>query len=148
MPLPDSYATAPQLVTYWKPLSATEQARATALLGRAATLINEIPGAADENGEPAFSVKACEHVSLDMVKRAMLSRGDGVIEHNAEMLGMSGTDKFVNPVGNLYLTRDEIARLKDTMAAGRSTQLFSLTPTSNARVPGHPWNYQNSSQVD
>lgn len=142
MPLPWSYATSQQLAEYWRPLSADEQKRATDLLVRAATLINEIPGAVDESGDPAFSVKACEHVSLDMVKRAMLSREDGAVETSASMADMSGTVRYTNPTGSLYLTGREIARL-----VGPQPITGSLTPTSNARVPGQPWNYQPSSQT-
>lgn len=148
MPLPDDYASATDLAKYWRPLSADEQTRATDLLVRAATLINEIPGAADEHGNPAFSAAACEHVSLDMVKRALLSRGDGQIETTAAMADMSATARYLNPVGNLYLTPQEIRRLINTLSDGRGSQLFSLTPASNVRVPGQPWNHQNSSQTD
>lgn len=134
----EPYATWQQLQVYWgRSLSADEQARATDLLVRAARRINELPGAAD------FSAGTCEDVSLDMVKRAMLSRGDGVVETTASMADMSGTQRFVNPVGKLYITSEERARL-----AGNPPQAFSLTPTSNARVPENPWTYQNSSQTD
>ena len=145
MPLPDTYASHNDLATYWgKALSVAEQGRVTALLGYAATIINELPGAADQDGNPAFSAATCKHVSLDMVKRAMLSRGDGVTEEQASMADMLGVRKFVNPVGNLYLTAAEIRRLTNP----GSSQLFSLTPTSNVRVPGQPWNYQPSAQAD
>lgn len=145
MPLPDHYASAATLAAYWgRSLSTAEQTRATDLLGRAATLINEIPGAADENGDLRFSEKACEHVSLDMVKRAMLSRGDGAFETSAEMADMTGTVKYVNPVGNLYLTDQELNRL-----TGRVGQVGnSITLVSNVRVPGEPWNHQPSSQIE
>lgn len=146
MAVPEAYATTGQLATYWKGLTAGETARAGDLLKRAATLINEIPGAVAD-GEPAFSSAACEHVSLDMVKRAMLSRGDGVIEHTAEMADMSGTDKYVNPAGSLYITEREVDRLLGTLGAP-SVQAFSVALSSNVRVPGQPWNNQPSSQTD
>lgn len=137
MPLPVTYASAAQLAAYWRALSADEQTRATGLFVRAATLINELPGAA------GFSPAACEHVSLDMVKRALLSPGDGVLETTAAMADMSATQHHLNPVGNLYITPREIRRLR-----GPRPPTGSLTPTSNVRVPGQPWNYQNSSQTD
>ncbi|CAN5146907.1 hypothetical protein BH11ACT6_BH11ACT6_34890 [soil metagenome] len=143
MPLPAQYASPADLVAYWRPMSVAEQERATVLLGFAAALINEQPGAADADGEPAFSAATCKHVSLDMVKRAMLSRGDGALETSAEMADMRGTVRYANPVGNLYLSSREISRLQ-----GPSPQIFSLTPTSNVRVPGQPWNHQNSSQTE
>lgn len=143
MPLPTSYATADELEAYWRPLSADEKARATVLLGYAATLINEQPGAADADGNPAFNLATCKHVSLDMVKRAMIG-GGGVSSSSQAMADMSATVRYVNPVGNLYLTAQEVDRL-----AGHSgSAAFSVTLSSNARVPGYPWSYQSSSQSD
>jgi hypothetical protein len=136
MPLPTSYATASELEEYWRPLSVAEEARASVLLGYAATLINEQPGAAD------FSAATCKHVSLDMAKRAMIG-GSGVSATTQSMADMSARVEHVNPVGNLYLTSQELRRL-----AGFPPGAFSLTPASNARVPGYRWTYQNSSQTD
>lgn len=141
MPLPTSYATAAELVTYWQPLSAAEQARAAVLLGFAATLINERPGAA------TFSPATCKHVSLDMVKRAML-KGDGVLSDTSSQtmadMTAANTTRYVNPAGNLYLTQQEADRLAGQFGAAA----MSLTLKSNVRVPGEPWNYQPSAQTD
>lgn len=141
MPLPQTYANSAELVAYWRPLSEAEQARATVLLGFAATLINERPGAAN------FSPAACKHVSLDMVKRAML-KGDGALSDTSSqtMADMTAaiTTRFVNPAGNLYLTEQEADRLAGQFGAAA----MSLTLKSNVRVPGEPWNYQPSAQDD
>ncbi|AQT81968.1 hypothetical protein B1R94_25980 [Mycolicibacterium litorale] len=135
---PAPYATWQQLQVYWgRSLSTDEQARATDLLVRAARRINELPGS------ESFDPGTCEDISLDMVKRAMLSRGDGVTEVSASMADMSGTQRFINPAGNLYITSQERARL-----AGNPPAAFSLMPTSNARVPMNPWTYQQSSQTE
>lgn len=142
MPLPATYATVAELQVYWRTLSDAEQTRATDLLRRSATRINELPGAADVDGDPAFSLATCNDVSLDMVKRAMIG-GGGVVSDAQSMADMSATRRFVNPAGNLYLTQREINRL-----SGSGPQVFSLTPTSNARVPGNPWSVQPSSQTD
>lgn len=144
MPLPAAYASALDLADYWRPLSEAEQARATVLLGYAATLINELPGAADADGNPAFSPATCKHVSLDMVKRAMIG-GGGIGGGSQAMADMTHTVSYVNPVGNLYLTSQELARLQGHPYTGA---MGSLTLASNVRVPGHIWNYQQSSQTD
>jgi len=144
MPLPTAYATATDLADYWRPLSDGEATRATVLLGYAATLINEQPGAADLDGDPAFSPATCKHVSLDMVKRAMIG-GGGITGGSQAMADMTHTVSYVNPVGNLYLTSQELARLQGHPYTGA---MGSLTLASNVRVPGHIWNYQQSSQTD
>lgn len=141
MPLPETYASAAELAAYWRTLSADEASRATTLLGYAAGLINELPGAADADGNAAFSATTCKHVSLDMVKRAMLG-GGGVASVSQSMADMSADVRYVNPVGNLYLSAQERRRL-----TGSSPAAFSLIPESNVRVPGTVWNSQPSSQT-
>lgn len=136
------YATAEELEAYWRTLSVAEKGRATVLLGYAATLINEQPGAADANGDPAFRLATAKHISLDMVKRAMLN-GEGVSAVTQSMADMSHRAEYTNPVGSLYLSAWERDRL-----AGKAGQAAgSVALSSNARVPGQPWNYQPSSQV-
>jgi hypothetical protein len=134
--LPTQYATVEELATYWRPLSNAEADRADDLLTRAATLINE------ERGAATFVQSACNAVSLDMVKRAMLG-GGGITQGSQAMADMSATVTYVNPAGNLYLTRSELQRL----TGEPSGAAFSLTPTSNTRVPLNRWNYQQSTQT-
>lgn len=139
--LPDPYAEVSHLQTYWRTLSAAEQTRATNLLGWAAKLIRDEPGSND------FDELTCAQVSMDMVKRAMVN-GDGVSASTASqsMLDMSAsrTERYVNPMGNLYLTEYE----KDRLAGRTGLRGGSLTLSSNARVPGEPWNTQPSAQVE
>lgn len=132
--LPASYATAADLAGYWRPLSDAEQARATVLLGAAADLINEQPGAAD------FISTACKWVSLDMVKRVMAApAGDGVKQMSQTLNEVGSVQmSYVNPTGNLYLTRKELDRLSGRPGGAA----FSVTLGSNARVPNEPWNLQ------
>lgn len=135
MPLPTEYATADELSTYWRELSDAEQTRAEDLLTRAATRINEEPGAAD------FVQTACNQVSLDMVKRAMIG-GGGITQGSQAMADMSASVTYVNPVGNLYLTAQELRRL-----IGPKPPTASIQPTNNSRVPTQAWNYQQSAQT-
>lgn len=140
--LPTPYADASDLAGYWRPLSDAEQARATVLLGWAAQLISEQPASA------SFEPLVCAQVSMDMVKRAMMN-GDGVSESTAsqamDVVSSSVTNRYVNPVGNLYLTTAEADRLAGRTSVGSG---FSLTLKSNARVPGHWWNNQPSAQTE
>ena len=138
--LPEPYATAADLAAYWgKALSEAEQTRATGLLGWAAQLINEQPGF--EHFDPVV----CAMISMDMVKRAMLSKGDGVIGASQSMADQSATIKYLNPAGNLYLTAGEQCRLAGRPETGGG---MSLALNSNVRVPREPWNSQPSSQAD
>jgi hypothetical protein len=136
--MPDQavYADAEDLQAYWRPLSAAEQARANVLFGAAADLINE------QRGSDTFVDTAKHWVSLDMVKRAMISAADGVRQLDQAMAGITANQTFVNPTGALYLLPAEIQRLN-----GWPTQtIFSVHLKSNSRVPLEPWNYQQSSQ--
>lgn len=143
--LPAPYATADHLATYWRPLTDGEKNRANELLRWAAQLINEQPGHED------FAPSTAAMVSLDMVKRAMVNgqqgddgpAGDGVLETTlSESMAdqsASHTTRYVNPMGALYLTRQEKDRLarRDTQPIGGSLRM-----RSNAHVPGQPWNRQ------
>ncbi len=137
--LPDPYADAGDLAGYWRPLTADEQGRATTLLGWAAQLISELPGC-DE-----FDPLVCAAVSMDMVKRAMIG-GGGVIEIDQGMADMTATRRYANPMGNLYLSSQELGRLQGRPGGGGAAG--SITLASNVRVPGDPWNYQPSAQTD
>lgn len=135
VPLLEQYADTTELKVYWRALSDAEVTRADDLLTRAATLINEQPSA------DRFILTACNAVSLDMVKRAMLG-GSGVTQAQQAMADMSASVTYVNPVGNLYLTKQELGRL----AGFPQGSSFSVAPKSNTRVPHDVWNYQLSRQ--
>lgn len=135
--LPPGYAEVTDLETYWgRTLSEAEQGRAAVLLGWAAKRIQEEPGWQD------FDTLVCAQVSMDMVKRAMVGRSDGVIETSAAMSDMSATQRYANPMGSLYLTDTETRRLAGKVAGAG----ISLALKSNVRVPGEYWNCQPSSQ--
>lgn len=136
--LPDPYATADDLAAYWRVLTQDERARATNLLTWAAQGIKELPGSDD------FDPVTCAQISMDSVKRALLSRGDGVTSVDQSMSDMSANIRYINPTGNLYLTGQEMARLYKQFDG----TAVSLTLTSNVRVPCEPWNNQPSSQTD
>ena len=135
--MPGPYASPDDLQDYWRPLSDGETSRAEILLEAAGDLIDE------QRGSDEFVESALKWVSLDMVKRAMIG-GGGVTQGAQSMADMSASVTYANPMGNLYLTRQELDRLAGYTAGGA----FSLTLSSNVRVPGEPWNYQPSSQAD
>jgi hypothetical protein len=132
------YATASELGAYWRPLSDLESARATVLLQAAGDLIDE------QEGSDSFVLTACKWVSLDMVKRAMISM-DGITSQSQGMGDMNVSQTFANPMGRLQLQPRELRRLK---GLGVESRLFSLAGTNNVRVPYTVWGYQYASQTD
>lgn len=131
---PEPYATAAELAAYWRPLTDAEIARATVLLRAARDLIDEQAGSAD------FVQTALKWVSLDMVKRAMIG-GGGVTGGSQSMADITATVQYANPMGSLYIRDRELSRL-----IGPHPPTGSIKMASNARVPRHIWNRQNSHQ--
>lgn len=129
--MPGPYAVAAQLAGYWRTLSDAELARATVLLGAAGDLIDEKPGSAN------FVETALTWVSLDMVKRAMIG-GGGVNSVQQGMADMTAQVQYANPMGNLYITPQELSRL-----IGPRAPTGSIKPTNHARAPREIWNNQS-----
>jgi hypothetical protein len=131
--MPGPYATSEQLAGYWHALSDADAARATVLLGAAGDLIDERPGSAD------FVPTALKWVSLDMVKRAMIAsaNGEGVNSVQQGMADMTANVAFANPMGNLYITPRELARL-----IGQQPPTGSIKQTNHAHAPRQIWNSQ------
>lgn len=134
----DAYADVSDLEAYWRPLSEDESKRAKVLLEYAGLIIEE------EVGDREFNLKTARHVSLDMVKRAMIGcvGGEGVTSDGQSMSDMSVNRTYANPVGNLYMTHHEKMRLKGLTGQKQ----YSLSLSNNARVPRYPWTWQPSSQ--
>lgn len=66
------FATHQDLASYWRPLSLTEQERATNLLGYAAMFIRqEVPGIDELIAANPSLIVAARYVSVDMVSTAM-----------------------------------------------------------------------------
>lgn len=114
-----AYATVSDLVGRWRPLSSTaDTQRATVLLEDAA---EEIRSEFAREGwtvegriaEGAVTERALLITSVEMVKRAMLAPVDQApmqqMQQTAGPFSQSGT--FVNPTGDLYLTKKDRRRL-------------------------------------
>lgn len=131
---PGPYAVQADLAGYWRVLSSTEQSRATVLLGAATDRINELPRAAN------FVNSACHWVSLDAVRRVMIGgvESDGVKSTDQSMVGLSVSQQFANPMGDLYITDKEINRLRGRLGQAAGSVVLS----SRVRVPLQPWNFQ------
>lgn len=134
-----AYATSDQLATYWRALSDAEEARATVLLGYAAALINQLPGALDDDGDPVLDTEIAAMVSMDMVKRAMTG-GDGIKSQQQGMADVTSTIVYQSvggQLGTLYLTTDE-----KKLLIGGGAAAFSVGYANTPSVPRLPWIYQ------
>lgn len=107
-----TYATVSDLVDRWRPLSPAEEERAGTLLADAAVRIRvECPDVDERLAAvpPGLDPAVPLIVSCEMVKRAMLAPVDQApmqqMQQTAGPFSQSGT--FVNPTGDLYLTRAE-----------------------------------------
>lgn len=120
------FATVAQLEGRWRPLSTGEQARALILLGDASAQLRvECPDidtritVQDGEALPELDPVVPERVVCDMVKRAMLAAVDqpamANFQETAGPFSQSGT--FLNPTGDLYLTKNE----RRLLGIGRQT---------------------------
>lgn len=98
-----AFAAYTDLEARWRPLSATEQATATTLLEDASVIIRaEAPGADDLDSD------ITKFVACGMVKRAMIASGtEGVGQDNLTAGPFSQQRSYANPMGNLYLTKQD-----------------------------------------
>ena len=106
-----SYATIDDVEAQWRPLSDAETSRAETLLDRAALIIDvECPTVAKriEAGDE-LAARAAVHVSVEMVKRAMLSPVDAAPMAQFQQTGgpFSTSGTFVNPTGDVYLSKGD-----------------------------------------
>lgn len=119
------YATVQDVEDRWRPLSAADAARAAVLLEDAAVEIDSACPPTD----PLTDAEARLIVSCRMVKRAMATPGgvDGVgVESVQAGAGpFQQTQRFVNPSGDLYLTK------ADRRLLGCGDQVAFTVPMGN-----------------
>lgn len=110
------FATVTQLESRWRPLTSAESTRAAVLLADASAQIRvECPDidtritTQEGASAPELDPIVPERVVCDMVKRAMLAAVDqpamANYQQTAGPFSQSGT--FVNPTGDIYLTKNE-----------------------------------------
>lgn len=108
----DPFATVSDLEARWRPLTPAETATATTLLDDASAQVRvECPDVDDRltATPPTLDASIPRRVVCAMVKRAMLAPVDQApmtqMQQTAGPFSQSGT--FVNPTGDLYLTKTE-----------------------------------------
>lgn len=110
----EPFATYDDLEDRWRPLTAEEQAKATVLLGDASGIIrDEAPDVDARIAAGKLDANTPLMIACSMVKRAMAGGGelDGVSTNNIQTGPFGQTLSYSNPMGNLYLTKAEKARL-------------------------------------
>lgn len=110
------FATVEDLEAFWRPLTATEQTRATELLGYASALIRtEWPDIDDRIAEGKLDPALAKFVALSMVKRVLTAGDMEGVSWSSQTAGPYTTSAtYKNPMGNLYLTGDERRLLSPT----------------------------------
>lgn len=116
-----AFAVYGDLEARWRPLSASEQTTATTLLDDASAIIRaEVPGADDI--DPALT----KLVACAMVKRAMIAADSDGVTSQMDVAGPFTQQKaFANPLGNLYLTKQDKRLLG---IGGQSAFMVDLGP--------------------
>lgn len=128
----EPFATAADLEVRWRTLNAPETARANVLLGSASRLIrSRVPDVDSRITAETLDPELLTDIACDIVKRAMIS-ATPVESESASLGGQTVQRKYSNPMGNLYLTKDEISRLCPP-ATGRAFSI-SLIPAAGYSV--------------
>jgi hypothetical protein len=110
-----SPATVGDLEVRWRPLSTGERERATVLLDDAYRRVEARMTVVD--------------VVTGMVRRVLVAGGTENITQQSQAIGpFSLGQSFGNPMGNLYLTAEDVALLRDPARAGVRSVRLSAGP--------------------
>lgn len=122
------YATVEDLAAFWRPLSVAEETRAATLLRYASQRIRLRVSGIDESITAGTVDPAdAELVVLSMVKRAMLSTDyEGITQESQASGPFSHGATYANPMGNLYITDDEVRDLGGNPSSGRAKNVRLL----------------------
>lgn len=135
----DPFATATELAARWRPLSVTEQATATTLLGDASAMIRVECPDVDVRltaEPPALDAAIPKLIACAMVKRSMIAGADaeGISSTQQAAGPFSQSQNYANPLGNLYLTKAERRMLG---CGGQRAGSVQMGPRECA--PPAPW---------
>lgn len=127
------YASTADLVARWRPLTASELATATVLLGDASAMIRaEFPDT-DERiaADPqTLDPDVPRMVACAMVKRAMLAGVDSPAASSVQQAAgpFSQTTSFVNPTGDLYIATGERRMLRTSVQKAFTVRMTDPAP--------------------
>lgn len=132
-----AYATTADVEARWRPLSAAEKTTATALLDDAAILIqSECPDIDQRIADGLLDPGAPLIVSVRLVKRAMaagVSGFDNVSSFQQTAGPFQQNTSFVNPSGDMYLTRAD----RKLLGCGQQrAYMIDMAPNASWPVSG------------
>ena len=125
------FADAGDLAARWRTLTTAEETQAATLLGDASNLIlTEYPAACvvDDDDTEAQAVREAmlKRIACAMVKRVMMAPSDQApmsqVQFGAGPFNQSGT--FVNPTGDVYLSRAERRSLRRVNSLAATIPMF------------------------
>lgn len=127
------YATPDDIEARWRPLSAEERDRAQVLASDASIRLRlKYPTLDARLTSGDLDPEAAAMVVAGMVKRAMLAPSGEAVVQQSQQAGPFGVQQtFSNPMGNLYVTAEDDAILRDPASARRG-RAFSLDLTPGA----------------
>jgi hypothetical protein len=123
------YARVQDVEALWRPLGQDEKTRAEALLRFAEAIIKQRFKDLDarvQAGELTPDIVVM--IEANMVRRAMVVPVEGVTQQAETNGPFSTSQTFANPMGNLYLSKDDL-RLLGVTKSGRAFAV-DMTPTS------------------
>lgn len=134
-----SYATVQDLETYWRPLSESEEPRATDLLGLASSRLRLYADAAGVNldekaAESEDYANALQWVVMEATKRAMSTPIDTPpVDSWSQTAGpYSENYKFTNPSGDLWFKKTELK----TLGISGVQRATSISPVTRKDIYG------------
>jgi hypothetical protein len=114
----------------WRPLSDAERERASVLLGDASRRVEaRFPTLAARVAGGSLDPMTVVDVVTGMVRRVLVAGGTENITQQSQAIGpFSLGQSFGNPMGNLYLTAEDVALLRDPARAGVRSVRLSAGP--------------------
>jgi hypothetical protein len=114
----------------WRPLSDAERERASVLLGDASRRVEaRFPTLAARVTAGSLDPMTVVDVVTGMVRRVLVAGGTENITQQSQAIGpFSLGQSFGNPMGNLYLTAEDVALLRDPARAGVRSVRLSAGP--------------------
>lgn len=133
----DPFATDEDLSAFWRPLDAEEGPRAVTLLRIVSALIrSEFSDIDDRIEAGTLDIELPKFVACAAVKQAMIAGELAGVDEMTETAGpFAHTNRYSNPMGNLYLTR-EWRRMLRSGGAGR--RAFTVNPMAANAGEGFP----------
>lgn len=108
------FCTTGDIEVLWRPLTDSEEPKAQTLINYASQKVRRaVPGIDASIAAGDVDEVDAQMVVVGMVRRVLMSAdtGDGVTSTSDAVGGVSQTRNYGNPMGNLYVTREDLRQL-------------------------------------